>query len=372
MGLEALRRSAPKRQTDPGAGGGRLPGPMRTIASPVGHWPLHPPPGRQSYAHHHTRRGRERGGARLTVRDSRLGTATTIPRERCALRGMKVDGLSAIPTSGSTAASRPANGTNSSTPHASAGGRDRARARATASAGWRMRRRQKSGGRAAWISRTATAVAVRRFLRQFVYDGLNLDEQGRQVFDGLSPSGRARRGGIQPALRQLRKPPARHRRPVPFRLGCADRPAHGRRMGCCGAARTGRRTQDLHHEHVLRVLARRLLADPHGPDWHRDVEPPPEEAYLSESRHTSMARGCRWSTTPRRSARAGPTPSTSSMQHGCGAFLINWTAGCRRARNRRRAPSRVCLTGRATREAALEQFSACPVWRCSTRLCCRG
>src|SRR5579859_2852882 len=165
----------------------------------LSHWPLHPPPGRQPYAHQpYPTADVNDPGAELTVRDSRGGQRTIVPRDKW--RFARDDGGRPVPddayvwldggfVSGKwyevvyTTRVCPVVGTGLLAT------RD--------SVAWLRHDTSADNPAAGRLSYTYGHGRSQcgRFLRQFIYDGLNRDEDGRQVFDGLIPDvAGARRG----------------------------------------------------------------------------------------------------------------------------------------------------------------------------------
>ncbi len=165
----------------------------------LSHWPLHPPPGRQPYAHQpYPAADVNDPGAVLTVRDSRVGPRTSVPRDKWRFareeNGRPVADDSYVWLEGGfqkgkwyevvyTTRICPVVGTGLLAT------RD--------SVAWLRHDTSADNPAAGRINFTYGHGRSQcgRFLRQFLYDGLNLDENGRQVFDGLMPDvAGARRG----------------------------------------------------------------------------------------------------------------------------------------------------------------------------------
>ncbi|HEY1294310.1 MAG TPA: alpha/beta hydrolase domain-containing protein [Chloroflexota bacterium] len=165
----------------------------------LAHWPLHPRPGAQAFLHQpYPAADVDEGDAQLWVADSRGGARSLIPRERWRFARQAGEGESGQLVADDT--------------HVwLEGGFESGRwyevvytTRICPVVGTGFLATRDS---VAWL-RNANPFDRRidftyghgrsqcgRFLRQFLYDGLNLDEDGRQVFDGLIPDvAGARRG----------------------------------------------------------------------------------------------------------------------------------------------------------------------------------
>ena len=136
-----------------------------------------------------------------------------------------------------------------------------------------------------------------RFLRHFLSLGLNLDEAGRQVFDGLMPHvAGARRGEFNHRFAQ----PSAQATPsfghlLPFTYDDQTDPLTGRRRPAAPPAGARRRAEGHRHQHLRRVLARRRLAAAHRPG--------------RQARPGAAGRRCA-STLRRHAARPGALPLT--------------------------------------------------------------
>ncbi len=165
----------------------------------LSHWPLHPPPGRQPYAHQpYPAADLYEPTAELTVRDSPGGPRTVVPRDkwRFARRvdGQPVPDDAYVWLEGGFLKGHwyevvymtricPVVGTGLLAT------RD--------SVSWLRHATSADNPAAGRLDFTYGHGRSQcgRFLRQFLYDGLNVDEDGRQVFDGLIPHvAGARRG----------------------------------------------------------------------------------------------------------------------------------------------------------------------------------
>ena len=161
----------------------------------LAHWPLHPAPGAQAYYHQpYPAADLDEADAQLTVADSRNGPTTLIPRGRWRFareeNGKPVADDSHVWLEGGFEAGRwyEVTYTTRICPVVGTGllaTRD--------SVGW-LRNANPFDRRLDFTYGHGRSQCG-RFLRQFVYEGLNLDEDGRQVFDGLIPDvAGARRG----------------------------------------------------------------------------------------------------------------------------------------------------------------------------------
>jgi hypothetical protein len=165
------------------------------MAHRLAHWPLHPEPGRQTFFHRpYSAADVNETGAELSVRDTRHGPKTVIPRERWRFArdegGRATSDDSHVWLDGGfqpglwyevtyTTRICPVVGTGLLAT------RD--------CVAWL--RYERPLGRQIDFTYAHGRSQCGRFLRQFVYEGLNLDEAGRQVFDGLIPDvAGARRG----------------------------------------------------------------------------------------------------------------------------------------------------------------------------------
>ncbi|HEX8968503.1 MAG TPA: alpha/beta hydrolase domain-containing protein, partial [Chloroflexota bacterium] len=165
----------------------------------LAHWPLHPQPGRQAYLHRaYPSADVNESTAEMTVSDVRGGLTTTIPRERWRF-AREVDGQPVADDSHVWLEGQFQPGkwyevtyTTRACPVVGAG------LLATRDCVAWLRYADAADNPAAGRLDFAYGHGrsqCGRFLRQFVYEGLNLDERGRQVFDGLMPDvAGARRG----------------------------------------------------------------------------------------------------------------------------------------------------------------------------------
>jgi hypothetical protein len=153
----------------------------------LAHWPLHPGPGSQPYFHHpYLAADLDEAEAQLAVSDSRGNPGTVIPRERWRFareeNGQVIADDAHVWLEGGFEAGRwyaviyttricPVVGTGLLAT------RD--------SVAWL--RNAHPFDRAIDFTYGHGRSQCGRFLREFLYQGLNLDEDGRQVFDGLNP-----------------------------------------------------------------------------------------------------------------------------------------------------------------------------------------
>ena len=243
------------------------------------------------------------------------------PARAVALRPRRATaGPSRTPsTSGWRAASSPATSTRSST--------RRTTARSPAAACWRCATSPRScaspprltATRAPAASTAPTATASRRAggsCATSSRSGLNLDEAGRQVFDGLIPQVA---GGRRGQFNQRYAQPSDQSMPsfghlMPFADDPQTDPLTGESGGLLDRQRAARRrAEGLHDQHLGRVLARRRLAGPHRPGGHPRRRAAGRGPQLPARPAPSTATGpCRWPTRAATRARAAPTASTPS------------------------------------------------------------
>ena len=165
----------------------------------LAHWPLHPAPGRQVVAHQpYPAADLDEQAAELTVRDSADGPRTRIPRERwrfaCSTGDQPIPDDRYVWLEGGFQPGRwyEVLYTTRVCPVVGAG------LLATRDCVAWLRHApapdNPAGGRLDFTYGTGRSQCG-RFLRHFLYEGFNLDEDGRQVFDGLMPHvAGARRG----------------------------------------------------------------------------------------------------------------------------------------------------------------------------------
>src|SRR5438105_6437270 len=334
----------------------------------LSHWPLHPPPGRQPYAHQpYPAADVNEANAVLTVSDSRTGPRSTIPRERWQFArdedGRPVVDDSYVWLDGGFEAGKWYEVVYTT------------RICPVVGSGLLATRDCVS-----WLRNASTAdnpAAGRldftyghgrsqcgRFLRQFVYDGLNLDEQGRQVFDGLIPDvAGARRGEFNQRYGQPSETnPLGTGGLFPFASDELTDPLTGRTDGLLRRQRQLGGVPKIFTTNTSseywRVDCSLIHTDPTG---RRDVESPAEERiYLIAGHQHGAGLPLVNDTTPTgaRGANAFNIVDGSTVLR---AFLINldrWVS-----EGKEPPPSafpRLADRTAASREAALEQFSALP------------
>jgi hypothetical protein len=295
----------------------------------LSHWPLHPPPGRQPFAHQpYPAADVHESTAVLTVSESRMGPRSTVPRERWRFArveaGRPVADDSFVWLEGGFQAGKwyevvyttricPVVGTGllatrdcvSWLRHASEDNPAAGRLDFTYGHG-----RSQCG----------------RFLRQFVYDGLNLDEDGRQVFDGLIPDvAGARRGEFNQRYGQPSETsPLGFGGLFPFASDDMTDPLTGRTDGLL------RRQRELGgvprifttntSSEYWRVDSSLIHTDPAGT---RDVEPPAEERIYVIAGHQHGAGLPQVTDTTPIGARGANTFNTVDGSTALRAFLVN-------------------------------------------------
>jgi hypothetical protein len=203
-----------------------------------------------------------------------------------------------------------------------------------------------------------------RFLRQFVYDGLNLDEQGRQVFDGLIPDvAGARRGEFNQRYGQPSETnPLGFGGLFPFASDEMTDPVTGRTDGLLRRQRQLGGVPKIFTTNTSseywRVDCSLIHTDPVG---RRDVEPPAEERiYLIAGHQHGAGLPLVVDTTPI-GARGANTFNIVDGSTALRAFLINldrWVS-----EGTEPPPSafpRLADGTAITRETALAQFSELP------------
>ena len=368
MGLDAPQALGPD--------GNPIPGRVAAAFQPnenhrhhlLSHWPLHPPPGRQPYAHQpYPAADVNEATAELSIADWRMGPRTTIPRERW--RFARDDGGQAVPDEafvwleGGFQAGKwyqvvyttricPVVGTgllatrdcvswlrnNASADNPAAGRLDYTYGQGRSQCG--------------------------RFLRQFVYDGLNLDEEGRQVFDGLIPDvAGARRGEFNQRYGQPSETtPLGFGGLFPFASEDLRDPVTGRTDGLLRRQRQLGGVPKIFTTNTSseywRADCSLIHTDPAGT---RDVEPAPEERiYLIAGHQHGVGLPLISDTTPI-GARGANAFNVVDGSTALRAFLINldgWVS-----EGKEPPPSAFPRLGDGTaitREAALEQCSALP------------
>ena len=140
-----------------------------------------------------------------------------------------------------------------------------------------------------------------RVLREFLFEGLNVDEQGDQVFDGvLAEIASARRGEFN---RRYAQPGLLH--PLMPEYGPSAR--HG--FPARAAARARRGAEDRPDQQLVGVLARRRRARAPGSGHRRRPARGPGRAQLPDQRHRSHRPGGRGEAdVPGRQPAAQPRP----------------------------------------------------------------
>src|SRR5205807_3554386 len=203
-----------------------------------------------------------------------------------------------------------------------------------------------------------------RFLRQFVYDGLNLDEQGRQVFDGLIPDvAGARRGEFNQRYGQPSETnPQGFGGLFPFTSDEQTDRATGQTDGLLRRQRQLGGVPKIFTTNTAseywRADCSLIHTDPAGL---RDVEPPPEERiYVIAGHQHGAGLPLRSDTTPI-GARGANAFNMVDGSTALRAFLINldrWVS-----EGVEPPPSefpRLADGTAVTREALLAQFDAFP------------
>ena len=368
MGLEAPQAL--------GADGNPLQGPVSIAFQPnethahrlLSHWPLHPPPGRMLFAHQpYPAADVNQPDAELTVGDSRGGQRTVVPRSKWRfarqegggvvadeayvwleggfLRGQwyevvyttricPVVGTGLLATRDCVAWLR----NDASVDNPAAGRLDFTYGYGRSQCG--------------------------RFLRQFVYDGLNLDEDGRQVFDGLIPHvAGARRGEFNQRYGQPSETSPRGFGGLfPFTSGEQTDPVTGQSDGLLRRQRQLGGVPKIFTTNTAseywRADSSLIHTDPSGT---RDVEPPAEERiYVIAGHQHGSGVPLRNDTTPI-GARGANAFNMVDGSTALRTFLINldrWVS-----EGVEPPPSafpRLADGTAVTREALLEQFAALP------------
>jgi Alpha/beta hydrolase domain len=334
----------------------------------LSHWPLHPPPGRQPFAHQpYPAADVNEANAVLTVSDSRSGPRSTIPRERWQFArddaGRPVADDSYVWLDGGFQTGKwyevvyttricPVVGTGllatrdcvswlrnaSSADNPAAGRLDFTYGHGRSQCG--------------------------RFLRQFVYDGLNLDEEGRQVFDGLIPDvAGARRGEFNQRYGQPSETnPLGFGGVFPFASDEMTDPVTGRTDGLLRRQRQLGGVPKIFTTNTSseywRVDCSLIHTDPTGS---RDVEPPAEERIYLIAGHQHGAGLPQVVDTTPIGARGANAFNMVDGSTALRAFLINldrWVS-----EGTEPPPSafpRLADGTAITRETALAQFSELP------------
>ena len=250
----------------------------------LSHWPLHPAPGQQTLAHQpYPAADVNEAAAELTVRESFAGPSTVVPRERWRFardeHGVPVSDDRYVWLAGGFQPGRwyevmyttrvcPVVGTGLLATRDCV-----AWLRHDASAD------NPAAGRIDFTYGNGRSQCG-RFLRQFVYDGLNLDESGRQVFDGLIPHvAGARRGEFNQRYGQPSETSARGFGGLfPFTSDELTDPATGQTDGLLRRQRQLGGVPKIFTTNTAseywRADCSLIHTDPAGT---RDVEPPAEE-----------------------------------------------------------------------------------------------
>lgn len=330
----------------------------------LAHWPLHPRPGAQPMCHSaYPAAEINAADAQLTVADSRNGTSSLIPRERWRF-AREVDGRSVADDShvwldGGFEPGRwyEVTFTTRICPVVGTGllaMRD--------SVAWL--RSANPSDRPIDFTYAHGRSQCGRYLRQFVYEGLNVDEQGRQVFDGLNPHvAGARRGEFN----------QRHGQPsetsphglgglFPFTSDDQTDPVTGKTDGLLRRQRALGGVPKIFTTNTSSEYWRSdcslIHTDPAGT---RDVQPPAEERiYMIAGHHHGRGMPIRNQTTPI-GARGANLFNMVDGITAIRAFLINldrWVSG-----GVEPPPSafpRLADGTAVTREAALASLSKLP------------
>jgi hypothetical protein len=330
----------------------------------LSHWPLHPQPGRQAFLHQpYPAADVDEPEASLTVSDSRAGPSTLIPRTRW--RFAREEGGQPTTDDGHvwleggfesgkwyeviyTTRICPVVGTG---------------LLATRDCVAWLRHDNPFGDRIEFTYGHGRSQCG-RYLRQFIYDGLNLDEQHRKVFDGLIPHvAGARRGEFN----------QRHGQPsetnprgfgglFPFTSDDSTDPLTGQTDGLL---RRQRELGGVPHIFTTNTASEYWRADCSlihtDPMGARDVEPPPQERlYVIAGHQHGYGLPQLIDTTPI-GARGANNFNMVDGTTANRAFLINldrWVS-----EGIEPPPSsfpRLADGTAITREAALEQFRALP------------
>jgi hypothetical protein len=334
----------------------------------LAHWPLHPAPGRQPFAHQpYPAADVNDPTAELTVRDSRGGSTSVVPRNRW--RFARAD------SSGPVADDRyvwleggfqpgkwyevvyttricPVVGTGLLAT------RD--------SVAWLRHDTSADNPAAGRIDFTYGHGRSQcgRFLRQYLYDGLNLDESGRQVFDGLIPDvAGARRGEFNQRYGQPSETsPLGFGGLFPFISDDSTDPLTGQTDGLLRRQRQLGGVPKIFTTNTAseywRADCSLIHTDPTGS---RDVEPPAEERiYVIAGHQHGSGVPLRVDTTPIGARGANPFNMVDGST-ALRAFLINldrWVS-----EGIEPPPStfpRLADGTAITREAVLEQVRAIP------------
>ncbi len=331
----------------------------------LSHWPLHPQPGRQAFLHQpYPAADLNEQAAQLTVSDSRSGSTTVIPRERWRFAreglesGQPVADDSHVWVEGGFLKGQWYEVTYTT------------RVCPVVGTGLLATRDCVS-----WLRHEHPFAQVDftyghgrsqsgRFLRQFVYDGLNLDEQGRQVFDGLLPDvAGARRGEFNQRYAQPSETSPRGFGGLfPFTSDEQTDPLTGQTDGILRRQRQLGGVPKIFTTNTSseywRADCSLIHTDPQGT---RDVEPPDEERiYFIAGHQHGSGLPIVTDTTPI-GARGANSFNMVDGSTALRAFLINldrWASeGIEPPPN---AFPRLADGSAISREAALEWFSSLP------------
>jgi len=334
----------------------------------LSHWPLHPAPGQQPYAHQpYPAADVNEPTAEMTVRAAVAGPRTVIPRERWRFardeHGAPVSDDAYVWLEGGFLAGHWYEVVYTT------------RACPVVGTGLLATR-----DCVAWLRHDASAEnpAARRidftyghgrsqcgrFLRQFVYDGLNLDEAGRQVFDGLIPHvAGARRGEFNQRYGQPSETnPRGFGGLFPFTSDELTDPVTGQTDGLLRRQRQLGGVPKIFTTNTAseywRVDCSLIHTDPRGT---RDVEPPPEERIYVVAGHQHGSGMALLSDTTPIGARGA---NNFNMVDGTPAergFLINLDRWVSEGIDPPPSSFPRLADGTAiTREAALERFRTLP------------
>jgi hypothetical protein len=334
----------------------------------LSHWPLHPAPGLQAYAHQpYPAADVNEPGAELWVRDSASGQGSLVPRERWRFarddNGVPVSDDAYVWLEGGFSAGKwydvvyttrvcPVIGTG---------------LLATRDAVAWLRHDTSSNNPAAGrldFTYGHGRSQCGRFLRQFVYDGLNLDEAGRQVFDGLIPDvAGARRGEFNQRFGQPSETnPRGFGGLYPFTSDEQTDPASGLTDGLLRRQRQLGGVPKIFTTNTASEYWRSdcslIHTDPTGT---RDVEPPVEERIYVIAGHQHGSGVAQFTDTTAIGARGANHFNMIDGSTALRAFLINldlWVS-----EGKEPPPStfpRLADGTAITREAALEQFAKLP------------
>jgi hypothetical protein len=329
----------------------------------LAHWPLHPRPGLQAFLHQpYPAADLEEPTAQLTVSDTRGGPSAVVPRGKWRFArevdGQPVADEAHIWLEGGFEVGKwyeviyttricPIVGTGMLAT------RD--------CASWL---RYKAPFHAIDYAYSHGRSQCGRFLRQFVYDGLNLDEQGRQVFDGLLPDvAGARRGEFNQRYGQPSETnPRGFGGLFPFASDEMTDPLTGQTDGLLSRQRALGGVPKIFTTNTAseywRADCSLIHTDPTGA---RDIEPPAEERIYVIAGHQHGSGLATVSDSTPIGARGANSFNMVDGSTVLRAFLINldrWVS-----EGHEPPPScfpRVVDGTAITREAALDQFATYP------------